>query len=159
MPFTVFGLPTHILLIHAVVVGIPASCVATIAIAARSGWRRRFGPAAALLAVVMVPLTYATQLAGQQLFNHAPSLQNAAAEHRKLGRTLVWFVAAMAVMAVLLVIADRAGYADRHGLMVALAGLTIAVSAVCVLRVVQVGDSGARAAWGSVVNSSQSSSG
>jgi hypothetical protein len=159
MPFTVFGLPSHILLIHATVVAIPTSCLATIAVAARPGWRRRFGVLAAIYAVLVVPLTYATQLAGEQLFNHATYLDAAAAEHRRLGETLVWFVLAMAALTVLLVIADRVGYADNHSIMVGLAGLTIAASAVCIVRVVQVGDSGARAVWSGVVQTSNNSKG
>jgi hypothetical protein len=157
MPFTVFGLPTHILLIHAAVVGIPASCVATIAIAARPSWRRKYGLAAAIFAVLVVPLTYATQLAGQQLYNHAAYLDEAAAQHRKLGQTLVWFTIAVAVTTILLVVGDRAGYADHHSVMVGLAGLAIAASAICLVRVVQVGDSGARAVWSGVVQTAQTS--
>lgn len=155
MPYTLFGLPTHILLIHAAVVALPVACLATIAIAARAPWRRRFGLPVAGFAVLMVPLTWATELAGYQLFNHATFLQAAAAHHRALGRTLVWFVAVMAVTAVLLVIADRVGFADHHAVMVGIAGLAIAASAVCAVRVVQVGDSGSRANWSGVVSTTR----
>jgi hypothetical protein len=153
MPYTLFGLPTHILLIHAAVVGLPAACLATIAIAARPAWRRRYGLAVAGFDVLMVPLIYITMLAGYQLFNHVPYLQQAALQHMGLGRTLIWFVIVMAVTAVLLVAADRAGFADHHAVMVAIAGLAIAASAICAVRVVQVGDSGTRANWGQVVKS------
>jgi hypothetical protein len=149
MPYTVFGLPTHVLIIHLTVVGVPTACLATLAIAIRPKWRRKFGIWVAALAVIMVPVTYATQLAGEQLYNHNFNYASSpAAEHKKLGETLVWFVLAVAVFAVGLVLADKRGYADRRVLMTAAASLAIIASAVCLVRVVQVGDSGARAAWG-----------
>jgi hypothetical protein len=156
MPYSVFGLPTHILLVHLAVVGIPAACLAVLAIAVRPSWRRKFGLPTAILSVVMVPVTYATQLAGEQFYNHNFDYPNSPlAQHRALGSTLVWFVAAVAVMAVALVVAERMGYADHHAAMVVVAALAIGASAICLVRVVQVGDSGARAAYGSYVKSGQ----
>ncbi|HTJ71209.1 MAG TPA: DUF2231 domain-containing protein [Actinospica sp.] len=154
MPYTVFGLPTHILIIHVTVVGIPLACLGTLAIAVRPAWRRRFGWWVAGLAVVMVPITWATQSAGEQLYNRNSYLQTAAAQHKSLGATLVYFVAAVAVLALALVLAEKRGYADHHAMMVVIAALAIGASAICLVRVVQVGDSGARAAWGGVVQSS-----
>jgi len=150
MPVKVFGLPTHVLLLHAAVAGIPLMCLTTIAVAARPAWRRRFGLANAIFAVLMIGLTYATEQAGLQLFNHASYLQKIAAQHRSLGLTLVWFVAVVALFAVALVVADRAGYAERHVAMVTIAALAIAASAVCIVQTIRVGDSGARAVWGGI---------
>jgi hypothetical protein len=159
MPYTVFGLPTHVLIVHLAVVGIPAACLVTLAIAIRPAWRRRFGYWAAGLAVVMVPVTYLTQLAGEQLYNHNFNYPNSpAAQHRELGSTLVWFVLAVAILSVALVIAEKIGLADHHAAMVLVAALAIGASAICLVRVVQVGDSGARAAWGGYANSHPASS-
>ncbi|HWG24635.1 DUF2231 domain-containing protein [Actinospica sp.] len=151
MPYTVFGLPTHVLIIHVTVVGIPLACLGVLAIAIRPAWRRRFGWWVAGLSVIMVPVTYATQLAGTQLYNHNSYLQSVAAQHKALGSTLVWFVAAVAVLALALELAEKRGYADHHATMVVIAALAIGASAICLVRVVQVGDSGARAAWGGIV--------
>ena len=154
MPYTVFGLPTHVLIIHVTVIGIPLACLGVLAIAVRPAWRRRFGWWVAGLAVIMVPITYATQLAGDQLYNHNFNFANSpAAQHKALGSTLVWFVAAVAVLALALVLAEKRGYADHHATMVVIAALAIGASAICLVRVVQVGDSGARAAWGGIVQS------
>jgi len=150
MPVKVFGLPTHILLLHVAVAGIPLVCLTTIALAARPAWRRRFGLLNAIFAVVMVGVTYATDLAGQQLFNHATYLQKIAAQHRSLGLTLVWFVAVTALFAVALVVVDRAGYAEHHVTMVTISALAIAASAICIVETIRVGDSGARAVWGGI---------
>ena len=54
----------------------------------------------------------------------------------------------LAVFAVALVLAEKRGLADHHAAMVVVAALAIGASAICLVRVVQVGDSGARAAWG-----------
>jgi len=150
MPVKVFGLPTHVLLLHAAVAGIPLLCLATIAVAARPAWRRRFGLANAIFAVIMIGVTYATDLAGAQLYSHATYLDKIAAQHRSLGLTLVWFVAVVAIFAVALVVADRAGYAEHHGTMVTICALAIAASAICIVQVIRVGDSGARAVWGGI---------
>jgi hypothetical protein len=150
MPVKVFGLPTHILLLHAAVAGIPLLCLATIAVAARPAWRRRFGLANAIFGVIMIGVTYATDLAGAQLYSHATYLDKIAAQHRSLGLTLVWFVAVVALFAVALVVADRAGYAEHHGTMVTICALAIAASAICIVQVIRVGDSGARAVWGGI---------
>ena len=150
MPVKVFGLPTHILLIHVAVVGIPLACLVVIAVAARPAWRRRYGLWAAVLAVLVTGLTYLTELAGQRLFNGAPYLQKIAAQHKSLGQTLVYFVGGMALLMVILVVADRAGYSEHHAVMVTITALTIAASAVTLVRVVQVGESGARAVWGGI---------
>lgn len=150
MPVKVFGLPTHILLLHAAVAGIPLVCLTTIAVAVRPSWRRRFGLFNAIFAVVMVGITYATDLAGQQLYNHATYLDKIAAQHRSLGLTLVWFVAVVAVFAIGLVFVDRAGYAEHHATMVTVAALAIAASAICIVQCIRVGDSGARAVWGGI---------
>ena len=77
MPYTVFGLPTHVLIVHLAVVGIPTACLATLAIAIRPAWRRRFGYWAAGLAVVMVPVTYLTQVAGEQLYTTTSTTRTA----------------------------------------------------------------------------------
>lgn len=159
MPYTVFGLPTHVLIVHLAVVGIPTACLVTLAIAIRPAWRRRFGYWAAGLAVIMVPVTYLTQLAGEQLYNHNFNYPNsAAAQHKELGSTLVWFVLAVAILSVALVLAEKIGLADHHAAMVVVAALAIGASAICLVRVVQVGDSGARAAWGGYVSHPSSTS-
>jgi hypothetical protein len=159
MPYTLFGLPSHVLIIHLAVVGIPTACLATLAIAVRPSWRRRFGYWAAGLAVVMVPVTYLTQLAGEQLYNHNFNFPNSpAAQHKSLGSTLVYFVAAVAILCVALVVAEKMGYADHHVAMVVVAALAIGASAICLVRVVQVGDSGARAAWGGYTQQHSTSS-
>jgi hypothetical protein len=165
MPVKVFGLPTHILIIHLAVIGIPTACLATIAIAVRPAWRRRFGLWVAALDIVMVGVTYLTMLAGQALFNHATYLDQLAAvqEHKRLGQTLVYFVAAVAVFAILLAMQGRSRGAtvaddaksggtltENHVVTVTISALAIAASAICLVQVVRVGDSGARAVWGGI---------
>jgi len=56
---TIFGLPVHPLLVHAVVVLLPLACLGATAIALRFSWRERFGTlvlAVAVVATLAVPL-------------------------------------------------------------------------------------------------------
>ena len=60
MPENVFGLPTHIVLLHIVVVLLPIAAVATIAVVASSRFRHRYGLvvlAATFVTTLFVPLT------------------------------------------------------------------------------------------------------
>ena len=70
----------------------------------------------------------------------------------------MWFVLAVAILSVALVLAEKIGLADHHAAMVVVAALAIGASAICLVRVVQVGDSGARAAWGGYVSHPTSNS-
>lgn len=51
---TVFGLPLHTLVVHAVVVLVPLAALGTVAIAAVPAWRARFGVPVLLLTVAAV---------------------------------------------------------------------------------------------------------
>src|SRR4029077_14752644 len=60
MPQTLFGLPTHILLLHVVVVMLPVSAVVAIAVALVPGFRHRYGLGVVVFTFVttlFVPLT------------------------------------------------------------------------------------------------------
>ena len=73
MPENLFGLPTHILLLHVVVILLPLAAVATIAVALSSRFRHRWGIAtvcATFVVTLFVPLT--TQ-AGESLAARLPT--------------------------------------------------------------------------------------
>jgi hypothetical protein len=151
MPTTIFGLPTHILIIHTVVVGIPVAALATIAIAVRASWRAKLGIWVLGLDVLVTIGTYLARESGIDLFNALNSYaQRTAAHHKALGLTLIWFVLGMLVVAAALVAADRLGNKWLTG---ALAVVTVAACVLAVVRVVQVGDAGAHAVWNGVVQS------
>jgi hypothetical protein len=60
MPVTIFGLPAHILLVHAVVVLVPLTCIAVVLHAVWPVARRRLGvvtPLLGLVCLVLMPVT------------------------------------------------------------------------------------------------------
>jgi hypothetical protein len=103
VPTSVFGLPLHVLVVHGVVVLLPLSIVAVIAVALSARFRHRFGLATLALtfmATVLVPI--ATQT-GETLRSELPR-SSAITTHAHLGQLLVPFAAALGV-AVLAVVA------------------------------------------------------
>lgn len=150
---SVFGLPTHILVIHAVVVGIPLAALVTAAIAIRSRWRAKAGIWVLVFDALVVVATYLARESGIDLYADLPAVtQRLAAHHRALGLTLIWFTIAVLVAAALLVLADRWDSQVLTGILVV---VTVATCVLSVVRVVQVGDAGARAAWSGVIRSDQ----
>jgi preprotein translocase subunit SecG len=166
MPTFITGLPVHVLVVHAVVVLVPLSAVGALVVAAWPRARRRWGwpvVVAAALAVIAVPIATSS---GEGLEHNLP--RTAAIEaHTHLGDELLPFAGGMLIALVALVLVQRrvpAPRTDGPGTMtgprlargparvltIVLAVLTAALAVVSLVQVVRIGDSGARAAWGSV---------
>lgn len=169
-----FGLPLHPFVVHAVVVLVPAAVIGAVLVAVWPRLRPRWGwPVVVVTALGTLAIPIATST-GEGLEHNLP--RTAAMEtHTQLGDELLIFVAPMLVVVLALVVldhlrrrtADTATATARHagpGTMVApriregqaqvgivvLAALTVAFAVVSAVQVVRIGDSGARAAWGSV---------
>jgi hypothetical protein len=144
---TFLGLPVHILIIHAVVAGVPAAALATVAIAVRGGWRERFGWLVVALDAVMAAAVYAARQSGLWLYtklNQPP----AAAQHRQLGLTLIWFVLVLLLVAFLLVLVGKVGGIPLF----IVAAVAVLVAGATLVQVARVGHSGSKAVWGPVVS-------
>lgn len=155
MPDTVFGIPVHPLVVHAVVVLVPLASLGVVATAFVPKWRQRFGGLVALVtlaAVAMVPV--ATQ-SGEQLeesVGETPALES----HIELGDAMIFFAIPLLVAAVALWwLGRREGERRPYG-----RGVTLAVGVVSVVValaatawIVRVGHSGADAVWGGVASS------
>jgi len=175
------GLPLHPLVVHAVVVLLPAAAMGTIAIAVVPSWRRRYGVLVGLIALVataMVPV--ATRTGAALMRRVGPPAGN----HQALGGELLWFALPLVVLLWLLVLADRrttpaaarlspgpgaaprmralsrarAGAAapdapsrPRSVLVTVLAVLAALAALAAMFQVYRVGESGARAVWSHVV--------
>lgn len=176
MPTFLSGLPVHVLVVHAVVVLIPLAALAAIVIAVVPGWRRRFGwPSVGLAALATAFIPIATS-SGEGLERQLPR-SAAISTHTQLGDQLLPFVGALFLILAALVAFDRRRNrpADRYSkhlapssgpgaaagtlvstptrvraLSLVLAVLTAVLAVVATVQVVRIGDSGARAAWGSV---------
>lgn len=145
------GLPTHILLVHAVVVLIPLAALLTVLAAAWPAARRRLGvitPLVALAALIVVPITTD---AGEWLLARVYRTDLVAA-HVALGDTMIWFaiglfVVALVAWAVPTMIVRRTGNAPAPWIGVVIAVAAVLVAGGAVFQVVRVGESGSKAVW------------
>ncbi|MCX4091314.1 DUF2231 domain-containing protein [Nocardia sp. alder85J] len=148
---TIDGLPAHVLLVHVIVVLVPLTAVLAVLCAVWPAARRRLVWLVAVLGVLTLAVTPLTTSAGEwleQRVGPTPGLRT----HTDRGDAMIYFTAALAIVAVLLVVLHvREG---RQPVGRALAGviavLTIAASVAAVVQVYRVGDSGARTVWGGV---------
>ena len=155
------GLPIHPLVVHAVVVLVPLAALGTIAIAVRPAWRAKYGVPVVVTAVLGAILCPVATSSGEALEKHVGS----PGDHAEMGDQLVWFVIALALMALGLVLLDRrrsrtpdpnassSAPASTTALRV-VATLAVVAALATSVQVYRVGDSGARAAWGDQVASS-----
>ncbi|MEY9934182.1 putative membrane protein [Catenulispora sp. GP43] len=147
MTYKIFDLPTHILVIHLVVVGIPVAALATIAMAVRPQWRSgKVGLAIVAVDALAVVGTYIARISGEQFFNHNPGFKTLKqiVDHKNLGMTLIWYIVGLLLAAVLLVLAEKY---ERPPLTTVFAIIAAAVAVAAVVQTVRVGDAGARATW------------
>ncbi|WP_019926929.1 DUF2231 domain-containing protein [Nocardia sp. BMG111209] len=148
---TIDGLPVHALLVHVIVVLVPLTAVLAALCAVWPAARRRLVWLVAVLAAVTLALTPVTTGAGEWLERRvgpSPGLRT----HTDLGDTMIWFTAALAVAAALLVLWHvREGRKPLGRLLAGVIAVVIlAASVAAVVQVYRVGESGARAVWGGV---------
>jgi len=160
------GLPVHTLVVHAVVVLLPLGVLGTIAIAVHPAWRRTHGWLVVGVLAVATALVPVAVLSGAEFKKRVGD----PGHHDQLGRMLIWFALPVLVLAVVLVVMDRRDRADAEepswsasprtastgtastGTTV-VAALAVVAAIACGVQVYRVGESGARAAWGAVVQS------
>lgn len=146
------GLPAHALLVHFIVVLAPLTAILEIVCAvwprAREGllvWL------ALVLAVVTTVLTPLTTSAGEWLYdlrrNPAPGLH----EHAERGDTMIYFVVALLIVAVALVVVQLIERRSTSRSVLVNAAVAVVVTVVGVATMIQtyrIGDSGAQSVWG-----------
>ena len=166
---TIFGLPTHALVVHAVVVLLPLGAIGAVAIAVFPPWRRRYG---LLVAAVTAAGTAAVPVAthsGQHLYDRKSALfgpgndveAGLMEQHRKLGHEL-WPWAVLLLVGVLMVVAvtyakAREGRKPSWTRWVGILGIgaTLVGAVLSTVLVARIGHAGSKAAWTSVINASQ----
>ncbi|MGY4642527.1 DUF2231 domain-containing protein [Cellulomonas sp. URHB0016] len=156
------GLPTHILLIHAVVVLLP---LAALLVAVTAWWptlRRRLGVLTPLLTVGVTVLVPLTTHYGEWLEGHVPHT-DLVEEHAELGDQILPWALALSALSVGIWLWGR--YLDARGgaragreRRLAMVGgiLAVVVAVGTIVAVVRAGESGARAAWDDRVSTEQS---
>ncbi len=147
---TIFGLPAHALLVHAVVVLAPLTAMLEILCAIWPAARRRLVWLVLALAASVVALTPLTTSAGKWLYNELPRPPAILQTHVVRGQWMIYIAIALLVVAVVQVIQHRMesrSQEPKRALAVAVAVLALVVGAASTAGVVLIGDTGARAVW------------
>jgi uncharacterized membrane protein len=153
---TFMGLPIHVLVSHFVVVLIPLTAVATIAVALRKAWREKYAAPLAAGNVAMLALTFVTMRAGEDLKDRYRGLGDAQTpkfDHEKLGQTLVWIMVALAVVS-LAIWALQPVRAVAPAAVLGLAGVVALLATSSVVFAVLAGHTGAESRWKEFVQNS-----
>jgi hypothetical protein len=140
---TFLDLPVHILVIHAVVVGVPVAALATAAVAVVPSLRYRLVWPVVLLNLAMLAATFVASESGEWFYDTFEQATPAMQNHRELGLTLIWFVLGLAVASVLLALVARG-----PGVLVGLVALIVVVAAgAATVQTIRTGHSGSNAVW------------
>jgi hypothetical protein len=171
MPSTVFGLPTHALLVHATVVLVPLAALAVLLHALWPVARRRLGivtPLLALAALVLTPLSTESGEVLERSVGHSALVER----HAELADGLLPWTVGLFVVAAALWVLDRrrtrvavpAGSGELREtrpalprwLPVVATVLAVVAAAGTAVQVVRIGHAGAEATWHGVVTSANS---
>jgi amino acid transporter len=146
------GLPAHALLLHAVVVLVPLTALLEIVCglwpAARRGQLLWLTLLLAAATMVLTPLTIN---AGQWLYDLRKKPTPILQEHAERGSTMVYFSAALLVVAIGLValrLIERRSERRRMVARVIVGIIVLAVGISSTIQVYRTGDAGAQSVWG-----------
>jgi len=145
------GLPAHVLLVHAIVVLAPLTALLEIVCGLIPAVRRRLVWLVLVLALVTVVLTPLTTEAGEWFYDRQPHPADILRTHAERGGWMIYFSAALVVVALLLVFLHvREGRSEtrRRGAHLIVAILALAVGISTIVTVYRIGDSGAQSVWG-----------
>lgn len=158
---TLNGLPLHPLVVHAIVVLFPLSVLGTVAVVLRARWAVTYGWLLIGCTAVATVLTPVATQSGEALEKRVGD----PGKHADLGGQLIWFAVALLILDVAWVLLarreqagqnrraelDRQERVGRPALVWAVAAATLVAAVATGVQVYRVGDSGARSAWGGVV--------
>lgn len=159
VPDTVFGLPTHPLVVHLAVVLLPVAALVAIAWAVVPRWRSRLRRPAIGLAVAAAVVTWLTAEAGEKLESRLPH-SRMIASHAEMGDQMKVIAFGFMVVAVAGILAERAvrtrvtGAGAARLLTGGVAAAVVVMSVLAVVWIVRTGDSGARSVWKGTASSS-----
>ena len=157
MPETVFGLPTHAIVVHATVVLLPLAALAVLLHAFWPVARRRLGivtPVLAGVALVLVPLSTHSGESLERSVGHNPLVER----HAELADGMLPWAIGLFVVAVGLWLVDRSR--ERPRWVPIVAGVLAVVAVVGTVQlIVRVGHAGAQATWDGVVSTANTSGG
>jgi uncharacterized membrane protein len=150
---TVFGLPAHALLVHAIVVLAPLTAVLGILCAVSDWARTRFVWLVVALAAINLVLTPLTVSAGEWLYNREESHSPILELHEERGETMLYFSIALLVMAIAIAVLDvraRRAASPQKAATIVVVILALVVGVSSIVQVVRIGHTGTEAKWGQI---------
>jgi len=150
---TIFGLPVHVLVIHGVLVLIPAAAVAAVAIAWYGGWRewvRYLVLAIVTAALISVPVATESGAALMRRVNAGGLVAEQIRDHEAAGNLLLWPVVALWVMTIVVVVLHSRPHSRSATRLVGMLTLLAALAAIG--QVVITGHLGATAVWSCTID-------
>lgn len=153
-PFdTVFGLPTHVLIVHATVVLLPMAAVGAIAIVLRRPWIHRLGLTVAIVAIVGASAAWVSRFSG----GHLASRVGYPEPHVQYGQTLPIIATVFAgfVVAYWLLARGVPGNRSRPWWLLVVAGAVIVGAVGVTVATVVTGHSGSQAVWSSIIENTR----
>lgn len=148
---TLFGMPAHALLVHAVVVLAPLTAMLEILCAIWPAARRRLAWLVLAFAVAVMAFTPLTIQAGEWLYDQQAEPSAILQTHQERGEWTIYIAAALLIVAIIQVIQHRResrSSEPKRVLAAVAAVLALVVGIGSTVGVVLIGDSGARAVWG-----------
>ena len=148
---TLWGLPAHALLVHAIVVLAPLTAVLEILCGCWPAARRNLVWLVLALAGVTTILTPITTGAGEWLKDQRRSVSPILAEHAERGDWMIYFAVALLVVALALVLLqwlERRSDTPRKVATVVVAIVALVVGVSSIVTVTRIGHTGAQSVWG-----------
>ena len=160
MPETVFGLPTHAIVVHATVVLLPLAALVVLLHAFWPAARRRLGIVTPLLAGVALVLVPLSTESGESL-EHSVGENALVERHAELADGMLPWAIGLFVVAAGLWLLDRRRASTTAPRWLPIVASVLAVVAVAgtVQQIVRVGHAGAEATWNGVVSTSSTAGG
>lgn len=151
---SISGLPAHPLFVHAPVVLMPLTMLAAVAVALRPSWRRRYGPALAVGALVVLVATLLAVSSGEAFEELAGSGIDVD-EHQRLAEATRLLVGAFFAGTLVVAVLDRVRRSDPPSWLApatqVAAGVTAVAALLAAFWMYRTGHEGARLVWEGVV--------
>jgi len=148
IPETIFGIPAHPLIVHAVVVLGPLSALGLIVVVLVPRWRRAYAPLVAQGTIAATVSAIAAAIAGgalEESLGASGVLLEKIEAHESIAMTVPIILLVQTVLAVAVVLLDRRDAA--RGLVLAVSIGAVVVSGVAIVQIVRAGHAGSEAVW------------
>ncbi|HEV8023957.1 MAG TPA: DUF2231 domain-containing protein [Candidatus Nanopelagicales bacterium] len=150
---TIFGLPTHVLIVHATVVLLPVAALGAVVVVLRRALIHKLGLAVVIVSVLGAGAAWIARLSGAELASRVGNPQ----PHVEYGHDLPIFATVFAVLVIVYWLFARGVPANRsRPWWVITLGVAVLVASVAVTwSTVITGHSGSEAVWGSIIENTE----